>query len=313
MTLEPTQRPPSSPPHAGLVARLGATLVSRARRYSLAGKNALVTGGTRGLGFAVARVLVEKGAHVAIVAPSASEVVRAIDDLRQSPGGSSARIVGQSCDLRDGQAIVAMVEAVRAKIGPVDVLVNGPGSIEIGPLDAMTFEDFDEAMKLHAFAPLRTMLAVRDGMRARGGGRIANIAAVSGVGAWARGLSHPASRFALVGLSHRMRAELARHGIRVSTIAPGLVGAGSPRRASLMGDHDREYGWFAVADTLPLVSMDLDHAARRVVRAIERGEGHVVMGLPARVAALVEALAPGLVAEAMTLASEFLPQRRGQG
>jgi NAD(P)-dependent dehydrogenase (short-subunit alcohol dehydrogenase family) len=302
---------------AGLVMGLGTTLARRARLYSLGGRNALVTGGARGLGFAIARVLLEKGARVAVVARDAAEVARAVDDLRRGASGDATRVVGEACDLRDGPEIAAMVESVRAKLGPIDVLVNGAGSIDVGPLDAMTFEDFEEAMQLHGFGPLRTILAVRDGMRARGGGRIANIGSIDGIVSSTRSIPQRASKCALVSLSHAMRAELAREGIRVSTIAPGLVRTGRPRRAFFKGDREREYGWFAIADSLPLVPMDADRAARRVVRAVEHGEAHVVLGLPAhvvlglpaRVVGLVEAMAPGLIAEAVNLARALFSQR----
>jgi short-subunit dehydrogenase len=285
----------------------GAWLVRRARSYPLQGRNALITGGSRGLGLEIARVLVAKGASVAIVARDESELARAAQSLRAVPGGTQVRIVEHACDLRDPTAIATMLSDVRERLGPIDVLVNNAGAIQVGPLAAMTVEDFEAVMKLHCFAPLHLMLALRGEMRARGGGRVANIASIGGVVAVPHLLPYSASKFALMGLSQGMRTELAADRILVSTIAPGLMRTGSPRRASFKGKHRQEYAWFAIADSLPLLSMSSDRAARRIVRAIERGEPRVVLGLPAKLAALGSVLCAGVVTRALTLVNGLLP------
>jgi NAD(P)-dependent dehydrogenase (short-subunit alcohol dehydrogenase family) len=283
------------------------------RGFALAGKNALVTGGARGLGFEIARLLVAKGANVAIVAYEANDVQRAVDDLRDTSPNDDARIVGEACDLRDADAIAAMLGRVRTRVGPIDVLVNNADSIEVGPLDAMCVEDFEDAMRLHCFAPLRIILGVRDDMRARGGGRIANISSIGGIVSVPHLLPYSASKFALVGLSQGMHTELARDNIVVSTIAPGLMRTGSSRRVLFKGDHEKDYGWFAVSDSLPLLSMAPSRAARRIVRAMEHGETHVVVGLPAKLAAFASGIAPGVVAQALTIANTALPAGYAHG
>jgi NAD(P)-dependent dehydrogenase (short-subunit alcohol dehydrogenase family) len=256
----------------------GHVLAGTRRRFSLAGKNALVTGGARGLGLEVARILVAKGANVAIVARDAEQMQRAVDELRDTSPNDDARIVGELCDLRDGDAIDAMLAHVRARVGLVDVLVNNAGSIQPAPVHAVSVEDLEEAMNLHCFAPFRTMMGVREDMRARGGGRIANVSSVGGFVAVPHLLPYSASKFALVGLSQGMHAELARDDIVVSTITPDLMHTESPR------------------------------SARRVVRAIEQGETHVVVGLPAKVAAFASGIAPSAVVRALTIANAALPQ-----
>ncbi|HKO52838.1 MAG TPA: SDR family oxidoreductase [Polyangiaceae bacterium] len=290
----------------GLALFAGASwALRRARRYSLRGKNALLTGGSRGLGLEIARVLLQRGANVALVARDADEIARALGTLRAHRPG--ARVIGVPCDLDDPENIVAMLEEVRADLGPLDVLINNAGTIQVGPLDVMTMADFESAMTLHCYAPLRTMLGVRRDMRARGGGRIANVSSIGGVVSVPHLLPYSASKFALTGLSEGMHAEFARDNIRISTILPGLMRTGSPRNASFKGAHEREYAWFAIADSLPLLSMSAARAARRIVRAIEQGEAHVVLGLPARLAALAHGVFPGAVSRIMTLAIRLLP------
>jgi NAD(P)-dependent dehydrogenase (short-subunit alcohol dehydrogenase family) len=280
----------------------------RPRFYALHGKNALVTGGGRGLGLEIARQLVAKGAHVAIVARDPAELERAVTELSAARGSSDIRVIGEVCDLLNLAAIDGMLEKLRAKLGPIDVLVNNAGMIQVGPLDSMTVTDFDDAMKLHFAAPLRLMLGVREHMRTRGGGRIANVSSVGGLVAVPHLLPYSASKFALVGLSQGMSAELARDNISVSTVTPGLMRTGSPRNATFKGDHEQEYAWFAISDSLPLLSMSSSRAARRIVRALELGESHVVLGMPAQVARLANGLAPSAVTRALMLADALLPR-----
>ena len=291
-----------------LGAALAVPVLSRQRRrFRLAGKNALVTGGGRGLGLEIARALVEKGTSVAIVARNPDEIELAVADLREraQPG---VRLLGLVCDLKDVAALDALVDVVRAELGPPDVLVNNAGMIDVGPLAAMTLDDFEQAMQLHCFAPLRLMLALKDDMRDRGGGRIANISSIGGVLSVPHLLPYSTSKFALTGLSQGMHAALAPDGIRVTTVTPGLMRTGSPRNASFKGDHRREFAWFTLADSLPLLSVGSKRAARLVVRALERGDANLTIGLPAKIAALLQGVAPNLTSRLLELAAALLPK-----
>jgi short-subunit dehydrogenase len=288
---------------------------ARARRnafFDLRGKNALVTGGARGLGLEIARVLVSKGANVMVVARDAEEIARAISDLKQHAASSDLTIAGEVCDLTDGEAIEPLLSRIRSEFGVVDVLVNNAGTIQVGPLSSMTVDDFESAMRLHCFAPLRLVLGLREGMRSRGGGRVANISSIGGLVSVPHLLPYSASKFALIGLSQGLRMELAREKIMVSTIAPGLMRTGSPGQASFKGDHQKEYAWFAISDALPLLSASSSRSARRIVRAIERGEPHLVIGAPAKLAALANGVLPSVVTRALTVVNAALPSGQDQ-
>ncbi len=289
---------------AGAIA--SALMIRRARRYNLVHRNVLVTGGSRGLGLEIARVLVEKGASVAIVARDHAEIDRALVDLRARAKRKN-RVVGVVNDLTNGEGIEEMLGTVRLKLGPIDVLVNNAGIIQVGPLDTMKVEDFETEMKLHFAAPLRTMLGVRDGMRRRGGGRIANIVSLGGAVPVPLLLPYSASKFALMGLSQGMHTELARDGISVSTIVPGLMRTGSPMNAQFKGNHELEHSGFALLDSLPLLSMPSEKAAREVVAALEYGTPYKVLGLPAKVAILINGIFPNLVAHGLKLVNSMVP------
>lgn len=284
----------------------GLRRVARRRaRFHMEGRNALVTGGSRGLGLEIARVLVDRGANVAIVARDAAEIERAVAELRRR--SAKGRVVGVPGDLSSGTQIATTIERARAALGPIDVLVNDAGMIEVGPLDTNTEEDFQTAMRVHCFGPLRLMLGLRDDMRRRGGGRIANIASIGGIVAVPHLLPYSTSKFALMGLSEAMRAELVRERIYVSTIAPGLMRTGSPVNARFNGKSAEEFAWFTLADSLPGLSMPASRAARVIVRSLEDGTAHVVVGLPAKAVALAKGLFPNAVAAVTAFAGSVLP------
>src|SRR5438094_466573 len=119
-------------------------------------------------------------------------------------------------------------------------------------------------------------------------------------------LPYSSSKFALVGLSEGLRAELRASGILVTTVCPGLMRTGSARHASFKGRHDAEYTWFNLADNFPLLSMDVERAARRILNAVRNGNSHVVLSLPAKVADKVHGLFPGLTDDAPALANRSL-------
>lgn len=281
----------------------------RARAFEFSGRPVLVTGGSRGLGLELARQLVAEGARVAICARDAAELERARQDLARRGG----HVLTVECDVTDRDAVNRMVARVRAELGGLDVLVNNAGTIVVGPLEVMTLEDFEEAMRTNFWGPLQTIAAVLPEMRRRHSGRIVNIASIGGKLAVPHLLPYSASKFALVGLSEGLRAELARDGVVVTTVCPGLMRTGSPRNATFKGQHRAEHAWFSISDALPIVSMDATRAARQILRACRRGDAEAVLSLPAKVATVVHALAPGLTADVLGLVNRLLPGPGGIG
>jgi short-subunit dehydrogenase len=125
---------------------------------------------------------------------------------------------------------------------------------------------------------------------------------------------YDAAKFALRGMSEAFGAEAARDGVRVITIVPGLMRTGSFGHALVTGERHAEASIFAVAASVPLLTASAERAAARIVRAIERGESHVVIGLPAKLLRLAHALAPGLVVDALGFVNRLLPASpRGEG
>ena len=294
---------------AGGIAVAARAAIRRSRRIDFAGLVVLITGGSRGLGLVLAREFGRHGARVVVCARTEDDLARAREDLAQR--GVDALAI--PCDVTRRTEVEALVRRVVAERGRIDVLVNNAGIIDVGPLETMTIDDFERAMATNFWSAVYTTLAVLPGMRTRGAGRIVNVASIGGKLAVPHLVPYSASKFAVVGLSHGLRAELARHRILVTTVSPGLMRTGSPRNASFKGRHRAEYAWFAVSDSLPGVSMDVERAARRIVRACRDGEADVVLSLPARLAALAHGLVSGPVTDLMGLVSRLLPDAGGIG
>jgi NAD(P)-dependent dehydrogenase (short-subunit alcohol dehydrogenase family) len=126
-------------------------------------------------------------------------------------------------------------------------------------------------------------------------------------------LPYTASKFALAGWSDGLRAELVGSGISVTTVCPAPIRTGSPRHAEFKGRHREEYAWFSIGDSLPLLSMDAGRAARRIVRAAERGRTRLVLPAAARLPVALYGLCPELLVRALGAVDRLLPAAGGVG
>jgi len=217
------------------------------------------------------------------------------------------------CDVAYVSQANAFVAEVERRWGGVDVLINNAGVITVGPEETMTLEDYHEALGTNFWGALHLIRAVLPGMRRKKAGRIVNVASIGGKVSIPHLLPYSASKFALVGLSEGLRAELAPAGIVVTTACPGLMRTGSPRNATFKGHHRAEYAWFSASDSLPLLSMNARAAARQILDASAHGDGEIVLSLPAKVATLLHDLAPGWTADLLGLVQRFLPGPGGRG
>jgi short-subunit dehydrogenase len=288
-------------------AILGRRLLARLFEADLRGQVALVTGGTRGLGFLLARELAEEGCRLAICARDEAELERARYDLATR----AAEVIAVPCDVGDRRQVEQMVDHVASHYGRIDILVNTAGVIQVGPARGMTLQDYEQSMQVMFWGVVYPTLAVLPGMVERGGGRIVNITSIGGKVAVPHLLPYTCAKFAAVGFSEGLRAELARDGIAVTTIAPGLMRTGSAVNAFFKGRPEREYQLFSVVGSLPFISMDAERAARQIVQASKRGEAERVLSIPAVLLARFQGLFPGLLADLFGLVNRLLPGPNG--
>jgi NAD(P)-dependent dehydrogenase (short-subunit alcohol dehydrogenase family) len=294
---------------AGVASWLAYRVYQASTAYSFAGKTVLITGGTRGLGLVMARRLAREGANLGVCARDPEEVQRAHDDLTRR----GARVVARTCDLRYRDSCREFIDEVARHFGAIDVLINNAGIISVGPVETMTLADFYDAMEINYFAAVHTILEVLPQMRERRQGRIVNVTSIGGKISVPHLLPYSASKFALVGLSEGLRAELAKEGIVVTTVCPFLMRTGSPRNASFKSQHHLEYAWFTLSDSIPGIAMDADRAARKILNACRYGQAEVVLSLPGKLAALVHGIAPGLVSDINGWVNRILPGPGGIG
>jgi short-subunit dehydrogenase len=290
----------------GLGAGLAWGIARNARRISFRDKVVLITGGSRGLGLLIARRLAAEGAQLALVARDADELRRARDELA-SQGGRVETIPADICSTDD---IKHAVHETLSRLGRIDVLINDAGVIQVGPLEHMDREDFNQAMQVHFWGPLHAMLEVMPHMRAQGGGRIVNISSIGGKMAVPHLAPYCASKFALVGLSDAIRHEVRKDNIYVTTVCPGLMRTGSIGNAFFKGKHRKEFTWFAISGSLPGVSVNADRAAAKVIETCRHGSPSLIIGLPAKAGALMYDVMPALTAEILALVNRLLPRAK---
>ncbi|MGH9407230.1 MAG: SDR family NAD(P)-dependent oxidoreductase [Terriglobia bacterium] len=283
-------------------------LSARRGLAGLRGKVVLITGGSRGLGLLLAREFARQGCRVALCARHRDQLERAREDL----AARGADVWIGTCDVSNADEVQRLVAELSAKFGRVDLLVNNAGIIQVGPASCMTADDYELAMNTIFWGSLNMILAVLPQMQARREGQIVNITSIGGKVSVPHLLPYCCAKFALVALSEGLRAELARKGIRVTTVVPGLMRTGSHVNAMFKGRQGEESAWFELSASLPVVSMDAERAARAIVRAARRRDAELTLSLPAIALARFHGLFPAPVASVLSLVNcLLLPKDEG--
>ncbi len=270
--------------------------------FQLRGKTVLLSGGSRGLGLALAHQFGMQGARLALCARDGAELERACSFLAQK--GIEARSF--TADLTQTDQINSLVERVIGEFGSIDILVNNAGRIRVGSFDSFTRQDYEEAMSLMFWGPVNLTYAVLPHMRARGTGAIVNITSIGGRVSIPHLLPYSCAKFALVGFSTGLGAELKRNGIHVLTVVPGLMRTGSYLNAEFKGAAKEEFTWFGLLGNLPGLSVAAEYAAESVRVALERGQQVCTISLPAKVLASIEGIAPEVNRSILALADRFV-------
>lgn len=192
---------------------------SSSHRLLLAGKTALVTGSSRGIGKAIAAKLASLGATVGLCGRDQGALQAAAKELRATGG----TVYAQIADLTRSSEVAALVDAIEKQLGPISILVNNAGMGMFGPAHEKSEQDWDQLMNTNLKSVFLVSKVVAPRMIARKSGDIINISSLAGKNAFAGGGLYCASKWGLLGLTGCMAEDLRAYGIRVSAVCPGSV------------------------------------------------------------------------------------------
>ena len=262
-------------PVAAVAATAAVAALGRRPRSEddLRGEVAVVTGASRGLGLLLATELAQRGCRLLICARDQAELDEAATRLR----GLGAEVATLACDVADGESATRLVEAAQEQYGRLDIVISNAGVIRVGPVESTTAADFEDAVAIMALAPARLALAALPVMQEQGHGRIVTITSLGGKVGVPHLLPYSTAKFAAVGFSEGLRAELGRGPVTVTTVVPGLMRTGSHVNAEFAGQQAKEFTWFGLGASLPLISMDAERAARQIVAARTHDHSRLVL------------------------------------
>jgi len=227
---------------------------------SLAGKNAIVTGGTRGIGFAIARALAADGARIAICGRGDTSVENAVSELSKL---SKSKVVGKAADVRSSTEVARFFEFVDGELGGVDVLVNNAGIGVFKSTAELTVEDWNSVVETNLSGTFFCSKQALARMRNREGGYIINISSLAGKNAFVGGAAYNASKFGMNGFSEAMMLDHRYENVRVSYVMPGSVDT-----EFVSGRGGGEWK-IAAEDVADIVLMLLKTPARTLISRVE--------------------------------------------
>lgn len=271
-------------------------------RSSLRGKVVLITGGSRGLGFELARAFGTIGCRVVICARDATTLARAEATLR----AEGLDVQAQPCDVTDRAQVDALIAAVTERMGQIDMLVCcAVSSITVGPAAAHTVEDFEAAHAVLYWGIVYPTMAVLPQMLARGDGRIVMLSSVGGKLAVPHMLAYSGAKFAALGFGEGLANELVGTGVSVTRVAPGVLRTGAHLHARYVGRPEQEFVWFSSAELGP-VAVGTRRAAQQIVSAAAVRAGEVIFPLSSLLAARLHGAFPNSVAAVSAVLNRLL-------
>ena len=267
-------------------------------------KSVIITGGSRGLGLALAQEFLNEGASVTLLARNQDELINAQKLLKSKTGVEPFIYV---CDVTNPMHLSEAFLQAHGQFGEIDILVNNAGTVMSAPLEVMDPKDYASLMDVHFFGVQNACDMLIPYFKQKGEGYFVNISSIGGKIPLPHLSSYNASKFALSGYSQSLAVELAQYGINVTTVFPGLMRTGSPIQGIFKGDAEKEYAWFALADNTPGLSISAQTAARKIVDGIRHGQRELVISIPAKIANWSFSLFPEVVSHIMSFANKFLP------
>ncbi len=218
---------------------------------SLGGRVAVVTGGGRGVGRAVARLLAGSGAGVVVASRTLADVQAVADDITASGGAACA----VCCDVSDGDSVAHLAREAVGALGGVDILVTSAGIALSAPFHRTSFDDWQRVLAVNAGGTFLCMQAFLPAMLERGWGRVVTVASIAGLSGDRYTSAYAASKHAVLGLMRSVAAEVAGRGVTVNAVCPGFLDTDMTRetidRIAAATGRDRQAAAAAIAGRNP--------------------------------------------------------------
>lgn len=260
----------------------------------LLGKWCMITGAASGIGRATAEALQAEGARLVLCDVRKEAVDQLAEDLR---------VRGDVLSYAVDVGLLPQMERLRdwlaQQVGVVDVLINCAGILKTGGYEETSFDDWHQVMDVNFWGALHSIKLLVPQMVERGSGGVVNVASASGVVGFSKLTAYSTSKFALVGFSEALRAELTGTGVTVSTICPGLVRTPIARNSSLPPEECRE-----IEDLLERKGVAPEKVAQAVLAAIVKGTPLVHVGTDAKLLSIASRLFPGRASQWLAGVSE---------
>jgi NAD(P)-dependent dehydrogenase (short-subunit alcohol dehydrogenase family) len=273
------------------------------RRIELAGAVAVVTGGARGLGYAIAQELAAEGCKLALCGRDGDVVERAVEALRER----GSEVVGCACDASDEAQVQEFFDQVLAYYGRVDLLINNAGQCFVGPATDLEAADVERALRHIFWVQFRPTMAVLPHMRRRGSGRIVSVTSIGGKLPTPHQAAYAAGKFAATGWAETLAIELRKEGIELSVVTPPPLQNGAPLHAHFNGQAEQEYLWFAHALSSPWTASPTRRAARAVVNAARYGDAERAVSFSSWLPSRLHGMAPNVMSRALSRLDRALP------
>jgi NAD(P)-dependent dehydrogenase (short-subunit alcohol dehydrogenase family) len=295
----------------GIVAAAAAYALMPSPEKRRPGQVVLITGGSRGLGLALADRYGRSGAKLILVSRNVDELTEARNTLlARGSVQASEDVLLLPADLTDAAQAIMLIDHAISHFGRIDVLINNAGVIEVGPVENQPIAAYRRAMATNFFAALHTTHAALPHLLSRnsihGDAAIVNIASIGGKFAMPHMLPYVASKFALVGFSEGLHAELRHKRVRVTTVCPGLMRTGGEVHAQYTGRTIKEQRWFKLAARTPILAASVTHAANKIYNAVAAGRAEITITPQAWLAARIAGLAPATTQYAASLVNELI-------
>jgi NAD(P)-dependent dehydrogenase (short-subunit alcohol dehydrogenase family) len=253
----------------------------------MSGRTALVTGAASGIGRAIAISLARRGCHLALADVDEPGLADTVGMLAEGIRATRHRL-----DVSDQDAIAAFPERVAAEHGSLDILVNNAGVAIGGTFDQVAPADFEWLFSINFWGVVRMTRAFLPLLKASGDARIVNLSSVFGIIAPPGQTAYVASKFAVRGFSESLRHELKGTGVGVTVVHPGGVATSIAKSARVPATLSADEAARGKRDFQAFLKMPPDVAGETIVKAVERRQPRVIVGNDAKIATLIERLAP---------------------